>query len=60
MACFVVPMAEAIAVTIIKKSVEKKEKNASDEMPLTKIADQSICETDGLPQAKISWSKKLA
>lgn len=44
MACFVVPMAEAIVVTVVKKIVEKKEKKAG---------------VKGTSQTGLSWSRKL-
>lgn len=50
MACFVAPMVEAIVVTCIKKSIEKKEKQAA----VSATKDITESGTD-----KISWSRKL-
>lgn len=47
MGCFVAPVVEAIATTIIKKVVDKKEKESKD---------KGIVESNPY---KISWSKKL-
>jgi hypothetical protein len=51
MACFLVPTAEAIVATIIKKSVEKNEKNAA----LSMGEGSKNLETEG----KIPFSRKL-
>ena len=55
MACFLVPAAEAAAVTIIKKVHDRKEKKA--ELEPVKIEDGTvqICEEN-----RISFSRKLA
>jgi len=45
MACFLVPMGEAIVTTIVKKVVEKNEKKA---------------EVKGTLQTGLSWSRKLS
>lgn len=53
MACFVVPMAEAIVVTVVKKVVAKKEKKVTvDE---TFHAELTLKSQNGL-----SWSRKLS
>ncbi len=55
MACFIAPTVEAIVVTIVKKSVEKKEREA-----------QRVALATGIPAAEnqaesgISWSRKLS
>lgn len=51
MACFIVPAAEAVVATIVKKSVEKNEKNAS----LSMGEGSGNIETEG----KIPFSRKL-
>lgn len=54
MACFLAPAAEAVVVTIVKKAVEKKEK---EQVKVNGIQTEDIvpAETEG----KISFSKKL-
>lgn len=50
MACLVVPMAEAIAVTVVKVILEKKEqKSMVSEVPQAELSSSN----------KISWSRKL-
>ncbi|WMJ76849.1 MULTISPECIES: hypothetical protein [unclassified Sedimentibacter] len=52
MACFLVPAAEAVVITVIKKSVKKKE-----------ISKINLKSDDGVPDIKtetgLSWSRKL-
>lgn len=52
MACFVAPMAEAIVVTIIKKTIEKKERKA---------IEAGLSPKDYHPEAPstVAWSRKL-
>ena len=45
MACFLVPLGEAIVTTAVQKIMEKKEKKA---------------ELQGIPQTGLSWSRKLS
>ncbi|MFA6308873.1 MAG: hypothetical protein WC677_03905 [Clostridia bacterium] len=52
MACFMVPMAEAIVVTVIKKTAEKKEKDLN-------IKESSEEEFSLKSQTEIKWSTKL-
>ncbi len=53
MACFLVPMAEAIVVTVVKNIVEKKEKNSDVKLS----AQTELCSTS---QTGLSWSHKLS
>lgn len=55
MACFVVPVAEAIVVTVAKKIVEKKEKNN------IKINGAPVDKALEAPEEKpcFSWSRKI-
>lgn len=55
MACFLVPVAEAIAVTVAKKVVEKKEKNN------IKMNGLPIGEAAEVPEEKkrFTWTRKL-
>lgn len=50
MACFVAPVAEAIVVSVIKKVVEKKEKNIKSNQKEGRKATESY----------ISWGRKLS
>ena len=50
MACFLVPMTEAIVTTIAQKVIEKKEKKAGV---------QTVTSADGFTMEKTSFSKKL-
>jgi hypothetical protein len=52
MACFLAPVAEAIVVSVIKKSVEKKEKAATPATSVNAAAEIS-------PQGVIPMSRKL-
>ena len=55
MACFVVPMAEAIVMTIVQKSMEKKEKKSGQKQyNLSTQAEAQL--RSGM---KFSWSRKL-
>ncbi len=55
MACLLAPAAEAIIVTIVKKSIEKKEKQAALSAPVR--TDAAIAEAGG--QDSIPFSRKL-
>lgn len=58
MGCFVVPMAEAIVVSIVKKVVKKKKGNtASAEAEDVTFLDG---ESKELNQTKIDWEQKLS
>ncbi|MBQ1632231.1 MAG: hypothetical protein II049_05365 [Clostridia bacterium] len=50
MACFLVPMTEAIITTIAQKVIEKKEKNAGE---------KTVTSVDGFTMEKTPFSKKL-
>ncbi|WP_353852992.1 hypothetical protein [Dehalobacter restrictus] len=54
MACFIVPMTEAIVVTVVKKVVEKKEKKVLEQGTIQ--TTQAIHST----QTGLSWSRKLS
>ncbi|HHX51603.1 MAG TPA: hypothetical protein GX711_09205 [Clostridia bacterium] len=45
MACFLVPMGEAIVTTVLQKAIEKKEKETG---------------VEGSPQTGVKWSRKLS
>ncbi len=53
MACFTVPLAEAIIVTVVKKVVEKKERDS--QVKCTKQSELVSANETGL-----SWSQKLS
>jgi hypothetical protein len=55
MACFVAPVVEAVVVTIVKKSVEKKERQAALSAPGR--VEAAAAEMDG--QSAIPFSRKL-
>ena len=58
MACFTVPMAEAIVVTVVKIVVEKKEKKAEAEETLQ--SNLPLASQTGLTWSrKLSWLKNL-
>ena len=50
MACFLVPMTEAIVMTVVQKVVEKKEKKAGVE---------TVTSADGYKMEKLPFSKKI-
>ena len=50
MACFLVPMTEAIVMTVVQKVVEKKEKKAGVE---------TVTSADGYRMEKLPFSKKI-
>ena len=52
MACFLVPVAEAVAVTVVTKVLEKKEKTSE-------IAELKSGETKTVSESKIPFSRKL-
>ena len=52
MACFLVPVAEAVAVTVVTKVLEKKEKTSE-------IAELKSGETKTVSEIKIPFSRKL-
>lgn len=58
MGCFVVPMAEAIVVSIVKKVVKKKKENTAS------AGAEDVTFLDGeskeLNQTKIDWEQKLS
>lgn len=58
MGCFVVPMAEAIVVSIVKKVVKKKKENTAS------VGAVDVTFLDGeskeLNQTKIDWEEKLS
>ncbi len=61
MACFLVPMAEAIVVTVAKNIVEKKERKVEVEKTLhTESSRASQIELSRTPQTGLSWSLKLS
>lgn len=61
MACFVVPMAEAIIVSVVKKVVEKKEQKALFEDSALKKGAVSFAEKENqTSQTGCSWSQKLS
>ena len=53
MACFVVPMTEAIVVSVVKKAAQKKEAKMAECERLPKTAKD-------LSRMHISWSRKLS
>lgn len=61
MACFVVPMAEAIIVSVVKMIMEKKEQKALSENSILKEGTVSFAEKEKqAPQTEISWTQKLS
>ena len=50
MACFLVPMTEAIVMTVVQKVVEKKEKKAGE---------MTVTSADGYKMEKLPFSKKI-
>ncbi|WP_304509493.1 hypothetical protein [Anaerotignum sp.] len=61
MACFVVPMAEAILVSVVKKVVEKKEQKVLFEDSTLTEGTVSFAEKENkASQTGISWSQKLS
>lgn len=56
MACFLVPMTEAIVMTVVQKVVEKKEKKAGVET----VTSADGCKMEKMPfSKKIGWLNKL-
>ncbi|WP_027398657.1 hypothetical protein [Anaerovorax odorimutans] len=62
MACFLVPMAEAIVVTAVKKTIEKKERNAALKEKKEDAVYHSDSQSNSILNSKseISWSRKLS
>lgn len=61
MGCFVVPMAEALIVSIAKKAVEKKQKKAALESANGKEEKNSLkIEPWEFEQTRLGWSQKLS
>ncbi|MDD4493545.1 MAG: hypothetical protein PHV32_04235 [Eubacteriales bacterium] len=61
MACFLVPMAEAIVVTLVKTIIEKKEQKAlALEMKKEEINDSSLKKSQNTLRTRLSWSRKLS
>ncbi len=60
MGCFVVPMAEAIIVSIAKKVVEKKEKKAVLENGNENKGISLEMEQREFEQTRLNWSQKLS
>ncbi|NCC15459.1 MAG: hypothetical protein EOM28_03805 [Clostridia bacterium] len=60
MACFVVPMTEAIIVSVVKHIAKKKEEKAlSEASTLGKGEDVSFMEENHTTQTGLSWTQKL-
>ena len=60
MACFLVPMTEAIVVSVIRSAVKKKGKKSMIEGTVPKVSGaKSQAESEHTLQTKISWSRKL-
>lgn len=59
MACFIAPMVEAIAVTIVKKSVQKKESIKLSESSACKNIEDYSKEQIQKSSSAIPWSRKL-
>ena len=57
MACFLVPMGEAIAVTVVKSVVEKKEQRTKTE-GVYKTESSHAPQTDS--EVGLTWSRKLS
>ena len=56
MACFLVPMTEAIVTTVVKKVIEKKEKKAG----VQRVASEAGYELEKTPfSKKLGWLNKL-
>jgi len=53
MACFLVPVAEAIVVTVVKRVVEKKELHADEQTGAPEKKNDT-------PASRLSWSRKLS
>lgn len=60
MGCFVVPMAEAIVVSIVKKVVKKKRESISLENVELEGATFLSAESEKLDQTKLDWEQKLS
>lgn len=60
MGCFVVPMAEAIVVSIVKKVVKKKRESISLENVELEGAAFLSAESEKLDQTKLDWEQKLS
>ncbi|WP_312071057.1 hypothetical protein [Anaerotignum propionicum] len=58
MGCFVVPMAEAIVVSIVKKVVKKKKENTAS-VGAEDVASLNA-ESKDFNQTKLDWEKKLS
>ncbi|HAH78354.1 MAG TPA: hypothetical protein DEB16_06145 [Ruminococcaceae bacterium] len=61
MACFLAPAAEAIAVTIVKKCLEKREVKLAAARPKAALADRRSGgrPEERRPETGIPWSRKL-
>ncbi|WP_312043993.1 hypothetical protein [Anaerotignum sp.] len=60
MGCFVVPMAEAIVVSIVKKVVKKKKESLALENVESEGAAFLSAESEKLDQTKLDWEQKLS
>ncbi|HZJ75802.1 MAG TPA: hypothetical protein VFD25_04355 [Clostridia bacterium] len=61
MACFLVPMAEAIVVSVVKTILEKKEQKALDnEIRKENLNHSSQKNTHIILKTGLSWSRKLS
>ncbi|KAF5059426.1 hypothetical protein DSECCO2_336090 [anaerobic digester metagenome] len=60
MGCFVVPMAEAIVVSIVKKVVKKKKESLALENVDSEGAAFLSAESEKLDQTKLDWEQKLS
>lgn len=60
MACVVVPMVEAIIVTIAKKIVQRKERKALGNSSSTETINTPMKEERQTLQTGLSWSRKLS
>ncbi|KXL52434.1 hypothetical protein CLNEO_21300 [Anaerotignum neopropionicum] len=60
MACFVVPMAEAIVVSVVKHMVAKKEEQALLEASTPRAGENSyVMKEKTISQTGLSWTRKL-